>query len=87
LSIEPIDVRLALGLTVGDPEVAGTFANGHFQIWQDEVERIFMQVNSSADVSVVSNPDSSAKVRQYAILNTRTVMLWERLTSALARNG
>ena len=51
----------------------------------DEVERIFMQVNPSADVSVVSNLNSYTKVRQYAILNTRTVLLWERLTSALAR--
>ena len=33
LSIEPIDVRLALGLTIGDPEVVGTFADGLFQIW------------------------------------------------------
>jgi len=33
LSIEPINVRPALGLTIGDPEVVGTFANGLFQIW------------------------------------------------------
>src|SRR6516225_4202220 len=33
LSFKPIDVRLALGLTTGDPKVVGTFANGLFQIW------------------------------------------------------
>src|SRR6476646_10363040 len=33
LSIQPIDVRLALGLTIGDPEVVGTFANRLIQIW------------------------------------------------------
>ena len=33
LSIEPIDIRLTFGLTIGDPEVIGTFANGLFQIW------------------------------------------------------
>ena len=32
-SFWPIDVRLALGATIGDPEVVGTFANGLFQIW------------------------------------------------------
>jgi hypothetical protein len=32
LSIQPIDIGLALGLTIGDPEVVGTFANCLFQI-------------------------------------------------------
>jgi hypothetical protein len=33
LSIQPIDVRLAVGLTIGDPEVVSPFANCLFQIW------------------------------------------------------
>src|SRR5947207_15972793 len=32
LSVQPIDVGLAVGLTVGDPEVVGPFANGFFQV-------------------------------------------------------
>ena len=33
LSVQPIDVSLALGLTIGDSEVVGAFANCLFQIW------------------------------------------------------
>src|SRR5215831_15295207 len=33
LGIQPMDVSLALGLTIGDPEVVGAFANCLFQIW------------------------------------------------------
>src|SRR5258705_6303621 len=32
-SAQPINVRVALGLTIGDPEVVGTFANCLFQVW------------------------------------------------------
>jgi len=35
-------------------------------------KNIFMEVNPSADVSVVSNHEFSAKVRQDAMLNIRT---------------
>jgi hypothetical protein len=34
-SIQPMNVRLALRLTIGDPEVVGTFANFLFQAWHD----------------------------------------------------
>jgi hypothetical protein len=33
LSKQPIDVGVAFGSTIGDPEVVGTLANGLFQIW------------------------------------------------------
>ena len=30
-----MDIRLALGLTIGDPELVGAFANCLFQIWHE----------------------------------------------------
>src|SRR6266481_7907707 len=35
LSIQPIDVRLALRLTIGAPEIVGSFANCLVQVWHD----------------------------------------------------